>query len=72
MGTVVPGVVVSHRSALAGVFMLALKSPWRETVPAFGADFPTELAACHAVMMEKRPDASPGEFKLEPNRAGGT
>jgi Fic/DOC family protein len=55
-----------------GVFQLALQSPWRETVPPFGADFPKELAARHAVMMEKRPEANPGEFKLEPNRAGGT
>lgn len=55
-----------------GVFTLALKSPWRETVPPLGADFPRELAARHAVMMEKRPEANPGAFKLEPNRAGGT
>lgn len=55
-----------------GVFLLALKSPWRETVPPLGADFPKELAARHAVMMEKRPEANPGEFKLEPNRAGTT
>lgn len=55
-----------------GVFRLALQSPWRETVPPLGADFPKELAARHAVMMEKRPEANPGEFKLEPNRAGGT
>ena len=57
---------------IIGVFQLALRSPWRETVPPLGADFPNELAARHAVMMEKRPEASPGEFKLEPNRAGGT
>jgi hypothetical protein len=55
-----------------GVFLLALKSPWRETVPPLGPDFPKELAARHAVMMEKRPEANPGQFKLEPNRAGGT
>jgi len=54
------------------VFNLALKSPWRETVPPFGSGFPTELAARHAIMMEKRPEARPGELKLEPNRAGGT
>ena len=55
-----------------GVFTLALKSPWRETVPPFGDDFPKELAARHAIMMEKRPEATPGAFKLEPNRVGGT
>lgn len=57
---------------ILGVFRLALHSPWRETVPPLGADFPKELAARHAVMMEKRPEARPSEFKLEPNRAGGT
>lgn len=55
-----------------GVFRLALQSPWRETVPPLGADFPGELASRHRVMMEKRPEANPGEFKLEPNRAGDT
>ena len=57
---------------VVGVFNQALKSPWRETVPPFGADFPKELAARHAIMLEKRPEAGPGQFKLEPNRAGGT
>ena len=55
-----------------GVFRLALNSPWRETVPPLGAEFPKELAVRHAVMMEKRPEVNPGAFKLEPNRAGGT
>ncbi len=55
-----------------GVFKLALNSPWRETVPPLGEDFPKELAARHAVMLEKRPETSPGQFKLESNRAGGT
>jgi hypothetical protein len=55
-----------------GLFRLALHSPWRETVPPLGSDFPTELAARHAVMMEKRPEATPGHFKLEANRAGNT
>lgn len=57
---------------LLGVFRLAVQSPWRETVPPLGPDFPKELAARHAAMMEKRPEANPGEFKLEPNRAGTT
>jgi Fic/DOC family protein len=57
---------------ILGVFRLALQSPWRENVPPLGPEFPKELAARHAIMMEKRPEARPGEFKLEPNRAGGT
>ena len=55
-----------------GVFKLALQSPWRETVPPLGDDFPKELAARHAVMMGKRPEANLGQFKLDANRAGGT
>lgn len=57
---------------ILGVFRLALQSPGRDTVPALGADFPEELARRHAQMLEKRPESSPGEFKLEPNRAGET
>jgi len=57
---------------ILGVFSLALGPPGRDNPPPLGADFPRELAARHAVMMEKRPEANPGQFKLEPNRAGGT
>jgi len=57
---------------LLGVFKLATQSPWRDTVPPFGSDFPAELARRHALMLAERPESSPGEFKLEPNRAGGT
>ncbi len=54
------------------VFRLALQSPGRDTVPPFGADFPEELARRHAQMLEQRPESSPGQFKLERNRAGET
>lgn len=54
-----------------GVFRLALQSQWRDTVPPFGNDFPMELAARHALMLEQRPEANPGQFKEQPNRAGG-
>ena len=57
---------------ILGVFTLAVQSPWRDTVPPFGADFPAELAKRHAVMMEKRPECAPGHFKIERNRAGGS
>lgn len=75
-GIALKGQIVENRPKdshdVLGVFMLALHSPWRETVPPLGSDFPAELAARHAVMMEKRPEAAPGRFKLEPNRAGNT
>ena len=57
---------------IVGVFKLALQSPWRDSVPPFGSDFPGELAKRHALLMEKRPECNPGHFKLEPNRAGNT
>jgi hypothetical protein len=55
-----------------GVFRLALESPWRDTVPPFGTDFPAELARRHERMLAQRPESNPGQFKVEPNRAGGT
>jgi len=55
-----------------GVFRQALQSPWREAVPPLGTDFPKELAARHAAMMQMRPEVNPGQFKLDPNRAGTT
>lgn len=55
-----------------GVFRLALESPWRDTVPPFGADFPAELARRHERMLAQRPESNPGQFKLERNRVGGT
>ena len=57
---------------IRGVYELALNSPWRETVPPLGADFPKELLARYSVMMEKRPEVNPGSFKSEPNQAGNT
>lgn len=70
------GRIVENRSKdshdVLGVFDLALHSPYRDTVPPFGLDFPTELARRHGLMMEKRLESNPGQFKMEPNRAGGT
>ncbi len=57
---------------ILGVFHLALQSPGRDSVPPFGAHFPAELARRHAQMLDMRPESSPGQFKLKPNRAGET
>lgn len=57
---------------ILGVFRLAAQSPWRETVPPPGSEFPDELAARHALLMKARPENNPGQFKLQPNRAGTT
>jgi hypothetical protein len=55
-----------------GVFKMAVGPPYRDTVPPGGDDFAVELAARHAFMMQRRPEAMPGEFKLETNFAGTT
>ena len=54
------------------VFRLAHGSPWRDAVPSLGPEFPEELAKRHAIMMERREEARPGQFKEKPNRAGNT
>ena len=55
-----------------GVFQMALNPPSRDTVPPGGNDFIPELQARHAFMMQRRPEAMPGQFKLETNFAGNT
>ena len=57
---------------ILGVFNLVLNSPTRDTIPAPGAAFIEGLQQRHARMMERRPEARPGEFKLQPNFAGTT
>lgn len=73
---VLEGRIVENRPKdshdVLGVFDLALHSPYRDTVPPFGADFPIELARRHGLMTQMRPESNPGQFKKEPNRAGGT
>ncbi len=75
-GIALEGRIVENRPKdshdVLGVFYLASHSPWRDTVPPLGTDFPGELARRHGLMMGKRPESSPGHFKMEPNRAGGT
>ena len=57
---------------IVGVFKLALDSPTRDTVPAPGAAFVEGLRQRHAQMLDRRPEVSPGKFKLQPNFAGTT
>lgn len=57
---------------IIGVFKHALNSPTRDTVPAPGVAFVEGLQQRHAQMLDRRPEVSPGEFKLQPNFAGTT
>lgn len=54
------------------VFQQAITSPWRDSVPAAGVEFPDGLASRHAELMKRRPEVGPGQFKLENNMAGST
>ena len=55
-----------------GVFRLAMTSPARDAVPPPGAEFVAGLQQRHAQMLERRPEAGPGELKQQPNFAGTT
>jgi hypothetical protein len=57
---------------IVGVFKLALNTPTRDTIPAPGAAFVAGLQRRHAQMLARRPEASPGKLKLQPNFAGTT
>lgn len=57
---------------ILGVFQMAFDPPYRDTVPAGGDAFIPELEARHAFMMQRRPEAMPGKFKLDANFAGTT
>lgn len=55
-----------------GTFRLTVDPVLRARVPESPERLIEYLKAGHAVLMGGRPDVRPGEFKLEPNRAGGT
>ncbi len=57
---------------IIGVFNLAISSPTRDTVPPPGPEFVAGLQQRHARMLERRPEAGPGQLKLKPNFAGTT
>jgi hypothetical protein len=55
-----------------GVFDLANKTDTRAVVPPVGEDFVDVLQERHLSMLGRRPEASPGQLKLETNYAGTT
>jgi hypothetical protein len=55
-----------------GVFNLAYQTETRAMVPPVGNDFVDVLQERHRVMLERRPEADPGNLKLETNYAGTT
>jgi Fic/DOC family len=55
-----------------GVFHQALRAGTRDSVPAPGAAFVAGLQERHRAMLERRPEANPGELKTQSNFAGTT
>ena len=55
-----------------GVFNQALRAGTRDSVPAPGAAFVAGLQERHRAMLERRPEANPGELKTQANYAGTT
>jgi hypothetical protein len=53
-----------------GVFALTSTTGARDSVPAPGPGFVLELMARHQRMLARRPEAKPGELKIEMNYAG--
>ncbi len=70
------GEIVESRSADAhdvlGTFNAAVASPWRDQPPQTADDFLYWLRGVNALVMQKRTDKRPGEWKDKPNQAGST
>lgn len=57
---------------ILGVFHHAVRTGTRDSIPAPGAAFVVGLKDRHRAMLERRPEAHPGELKTEVNFAGTT
>lgn len=70
------GRIIAQRSEDAhdvlGTFDAATTRPWRDTPPATVEDFLHWLRTVNALVMQRRPERHPGEWKDSPNQAGNT
>jgi hypothetical protein len=70
------GRIIENRSEdshdILGTFRAATTSPWRDRPPASAEDFLYWLKNVNALVMQKRLDRRPGEWKERPNLAGAT
>ena len=70
------GQIIDNRSAdshdMLGTFTAASQVPWRDRPPMNADDFLDWLRNVNALVMQKRPDKMPGEWKNKPNQAGNT
>lgn len=70
------GQIIEHRSEdshdVLGTFNAAMTRPWRDEPPQTADDFLRWLRNVNALVMQRRPDKRPGEWKDKPNQAGNT
>ena len=57
---------------ILGTFTAANASPWRDNPPLSDEEFLYWLRSVNALVMQKRADKKPGEWKDKPNQAGST
>jgi hypothetical protein len=70
------GQIIENRSEdshdVLGTFNAAAFAPWRDQPPRTADDFLFWLRSVNALVMQKRADKKPGEWKDKPNQAGST
>ena len=70
------GQIIENRSEdshdVLGTFNAAALAPWRDQPPRTADDFLQWLRSVHALVMQKRTEKKPGEWKDKPNQAGST
>lgn len=75
-GIVFQGRIIENRSEDAhdvlGTFQAALASPWRDRLPERADAFLDWVCSVNALVMQRRPDMRPGEWKDRANQAGST
>ncbi len=68
--------IIENRSEdshdILGTFNAATMSPWRDQPPKTADEFLSWLKNVNALVMQKRADKKPGEWKDKPNQAGNT
>lgn len=70
------GAVLENRVAdthdILGTYRAAISAPWRDAFPTTGDAFLSWLKSVNALVMQKRPEKKPGEWKDKVNQAGST
>ena len=70
-GKLIPNRIEDCRDIL-GTFQAAMRSPWYDQPPRTADDFLYWLKSVNALVMQGRPERSPGEWKKQNNRFGAT